>query len=123
MRQTTNGSGDVDKDACEILMHQTLAYAGVPTSLGSYSPGQEKAPGAFRSAGFPDMLRKEGLNVMDCGDLPVRRWCPDKETPLSQHWKGVVAPVQETERHLSKSLTRGRIPIVIGRTCTIEFGW
>ena len=42
-------------------MGQTIAYVGIPTSLGSYGPGQEKAPQAFRNAGFPEMLRKDCL--------------------------------------------------------------
>ena len=103
-------------------MNQTIVYAGVPTSLGSYGPGQEKAPQAFREAGFPEMLREEGLTVVDCGDLPVRRWHPDKANPLAQHWQAVVACVQETDVHLSDSVGRGFIPVVIGGNCTIEFG-
>jgi arginase len=67
-----------------------IAYAGVPTSLGSYGPGQEKAPQAFRDAGFPAMLRKEGLTVVDYGDLPVRRWRPDRNNLFAQHWETVV---------------------------------
>jgi len=103
-------------------MGQTIAYAGVPTSLGSYSPGQEKAPQAFRDAGFPEMLRKEGLTVVDYGDLPVRRWRPDKKNLLAQHWEAVVACVQETEAHLSEAVSQGHIPVVIGGNCTVELG-
>src|SRR5579864_1095519 len=103
-------------------MRPTIAYAGVPTSLGSYCPGQEKAPKAFRDAGFPEMLRKEGLTVVDYGDLPVRRWHPDKKNPLAQHWEAVVACVQETEAHLSEAVNQGHVPVVIGGNCTIELG-
>jgi arginase len=71
-------------------MGRTIAYVGVPTSLGSYGPGQEKAPLAFRDAGFPEMLRKEGLAVVDIGDLPVRRWRPDRTNLLAQHGEAVV---------------------------------
>jgi arginase len=103
-------------------MVRTIAYVGVPTSLGSYSPGQEKAPQAFRDAGFPEMLRKEGLTVVDYGDLSVRRWRPDRQYPLAQHWEAVVACVQEIESHLSEALSQGHIPVVIGGNCTIEIG-
>jgi arginase len=101
---------------------QTIAYAGVPTSLGSYSPGQEKAPQAFRNAGFPEMLRKQGLKVVDYGDLPVRRWRPDKTSLLAQHWEAVVACVRETEAHLSQAVSQRHIPVVIGGNCTIALG-
>jgi len=103
-------------------MGQTIAYVGVPTSLGSYGPGQEKAPQAFRDAGFPEMLRKEGLTVVDFGDLAVRRWRPDKTNPLAQHREAVAACVQETEVHLLESVRQGLIPVVIGGNCTVELG-
>ena len=103
-------------------MGQTIAYVGIPTSLGSYGPGQEKAPQAFRDAGFPEMLRKEGLAVVDYGDLPVRRWRPDKTNLLAQHWEAVVACVRETETHLSESISQGFIPVVIGGNCLVELG-
>ncbi len=103
-------------------MGRAIAYVGVPTSLGSYGPGQEKAPQAFRDAGFPEMLRQEGLTVVDYGDLFVRRWRPDRTNLLSQHWEAVVACVQETETHLSESVSQGLIPVVIGGNCTIEIG-
>src|SRR5437588_5244104 len=103
-------------------MGQTIAYVGVPTSLGSYSPGQEKAPKAFRDASFPEMLREKGLTVVDYGDLPIRRWCPDKKNRYAQHWEAVVACVQETEARLSEALDQQHIPVVIGGNCTIELG-
>ena len=103
-------------------MDRTIAYVGVPTSLGSYGPGQEKAPQAFRDAGFPEMLRKEGLRVVDYGDLSVRRWRPDRKNPLAQHWEAVTACVQETDAHLSEAVRQRHIPVVIGGNCTVEFG-
>lgn len=103
-------------------MGRAIAYVGIPTSLGSYGPGQEKAPQAFRDAGFPEMLRKDGLAVVDYGDLPVRRWRPDKANLFAQHWEAVVACVRETEAHLSESVSQGLIPVVIGGNCTIEIG-
>jgi arginase len=106
----------------EVIMGQTIAYVGVPTSLGSYGPGQEKAPQAFRDAGFPEMLQKEGLTVVDYGDLPVRRWRPDRKDPLAQHWEAVTACVQETDAHLSKAVSQRHIPVVIGGNCTVELG-
>ena len=92
------------------------------TSLGSYGPGQEKAPQAFRDAGFPGMLREEGLAVVDYGDLPVRRWRPDRTNLLAQHGEAVAACVRETEAHLSEPVSQGHISVVIGGNCTIELG-
>lgn len=103
-------------------MKRTIGYLGVPTSLGSYGPGQEKTPQAFRNTGFLAMLHDRGLTVADCGDLPVRRWCPDKTNLFAQHWEAVLACVQDTETRLFKSVSDGHVPLVIGGNCTIEFG-
>jgi len=104
----------------EVKMGKTIAYAGVPTSLGSYSPGQEKAPQAFRDACFLEMLREQGLTVLDCGDLPVRRWRPDKANLFAQHWEAVVACVQQIDAHLSEPIIQGHIPVVIGGTAPLS---
>jgi arginase len=117
------GGCTVLSEVCgEMTMGRTIAYVGVPTSLGSYGPGQEKAPQAFRDAGFPEMLRKDGLTVVDYGDLSVRRWHPDRKNPLAQHWEAVIAYVQETDARLSEAVSQRHIPVVIGGNCTVEFG-
>ena len=103
-------------------MSQSIAYLGVPTSLGSYAPGQEKAPQAFRDVDFAGMLRSEGLTVVDYGDLPVRRWRPDTRNLFAQHWEAVVSCVQETAARLSDSVDQGLNSIVIGGNCTVELG-
>src|ERR1700688_3769569 len=97
-----------------IIMGRTIAYVGVPSSLGSYGPGQEKAPQAFRDTGSPEMPRQEGLPGGDYGDLSVRRWRPDRKNPLAQHWEAVIACVQETDARLAEAVIQGHIPVVIG---------
>jgi len=91
-------------------MGRTIAYVGVPSSLGSYGPGQEKTPQAFRNAGFQEMRRMEGLTIVDYGDPSVRRWRPDRENPMAQHWEAVAACVQETDAHLSEAVSQRHIP-------------
>ena len=44
---------------------------GIPTSMGAFAPGQEKAPAALRAAGLVGRLRAVGLAVVDHGDAPV----------------------------------------------------
>ena len=41
-------------------MGRTIAYVGVPTSPGSYSPGQEKALQAFRDGAFRKCFERKG---------------------------------------------------------------
>src|SRR5260370_5142122 len=72
------------------IVTRTIAYLGVPTSLGSYGPGQEKAPQAFRKVGFPDMLRKEGLTVVEFVDILYNRWFPDIKLNSAQHCYEIV---------------------------------
>jgi arginase len=103
-------------------MAQAVAFIGVPTSVGSYSPGQEKAPQAFRAAGFLEMLQAEGLRVVDFGDLPLRRWQPDRSQPLAQDWPTVGACARETRAIVEQALREPNLLVVIGGNCTIEIG-
>jgi len=99
-----------------------IADLGVPSSLGSYYSGQEKAPQAFRRAGFLEMLRKQGLTVVDHGDLPLRRWHPDRTNRCAQHWDAVTGCVKEVEASLSKSVAEGLSLLGVGKKSTIEIG-
>ena len=57
-----------------IKSSSVLELIGVPTSVASYAPGQEKAPQALRDAGLIEALESVGIQVFDRGDLPIQRW-------------------------------------------------
>ena len=62
----------------------SLALIGAPTSLGAFAPGQELAPRALREAGLEADV--------DLGDIPLRRWSPDRSFQEERSLPAVRTP-------------------------------
>jgi arginase len=92
-----------------------LAIIGAPTSLGAFAPGQEQAPNALRAAGF-------GAGLDDFGDIPLRRWRPDREHRRAQNADGVAEAAREVAEHVEAAFRAGRTPVVLGGDCTVGVG-
>lgn len=103
-------------------MVRKLGLIGAPTSMGAFAPGQEKAPGALRKAGLVDLMADAGLEVIDHGDGPIRRWQPDKKSPTAQNLDAVVEVARETANRVGRSVEAGEVPLVLGGDCTLEVG-
>src|SRR4051794_6159927 len=102
-----------------MALDTTLALIGVPSSMGAFAPGQEKAPAALRGAGLTGLLQDVGVPVDDRGDSAVRRFRVDREQPLAMNLPQVAEVVRETA-----SLVRaasGRV-LVLGGDCTVGLG-
>src|SRR6476646_5302342 len=96
------------------MVTRTLAVIGVPSSAGSYAPGQEKAPRALRDAGLLAGLRAAGIAVVDHGDAEVWRWTPDRERPRAQNLEAVVACAAETAERVRAALAAGDFALGLG---------
>jgi arginase len=90
---------------------------GAPTSLGAFAPGQEQAPRALREAGLV-----ERLGAGDLGDIPLRRWRPDREQRRAQNAAGVAAAARELADTVEPAIRDGRLALVLGGDCTVELG-
>lgn len=98
----------------------TIDVIGVPSSMGAFAPGQERAPAALRDAGLIQALERAGLEVRDHGDAELRRWFPDREHPFAQHVDTVHDVALETAERVSSA--DGDVALVLGGDCTIELG-
>jgi arginase len=94
-----------------------VAVIGAPTSLGAFAPGQEQAPRALREAGLV-----ERLGAGDLGDIPLRRWRPDREQRRAQNAAGVAAAARELADTVEPAIRDGRLALVLGGDCTVELG-
>jgi arginase len=92
-----------------------LAIIGAPTSLGAFAPGQEQAPRALREAGAA-----AGLD--DFGDIPLRRWRPDRDNRRAQNATGVAQAAREVAERVEAAIRSGRTPVVLGGDCTVGIG-
>jgi arginase len=103
-------------------MPRMLEMIGVPSSMGAFAPGQEKAPAALRAAGLMERLAASGLDVADSGESERRRWFPDRDHPRAQHVEAVAEVAAETSARVRAAVTRGRVPVVLGGDCTVGLG-
>jgi arginase len=101
-------------------MSRTIDVVGVPSSMGAFAPGQERAPSALRAAELVERLRTAGADVRDHGDGAARRWSPDREHPFAQH----VGPVRDVALETAARVADvvGDLSLVLGGDCTIELG-
>ena len=92
---------------------------GVPSSMGAFAPGQERAPAALRNAGLIERLGASGFDVRDHGDAEVQRWFPDRDHPFAQHVEAVRDVALDTAMRVAAA---DGFALVIGGDCTIELG-
>ena len=92
----------------------SLALIGAPTSLGAFAPGQEQAPRALREAGL--------TADVDLGDIPLRRWAPDRTNRRSQNADGVAQAAREVAERVEAAFRSGYAPVVLGGDCTVGVG-
>ena len=98
---------------------RTIDVIGVPSSMGAFAPGQERAPAALRRANLLERLRDRGFDVRDHGDRGMLRWFPDREHPFAQHVEAVREVALETAGRVAAAEGTA---LVLGGDCTIELG-
>ncbi len=103
-------------------MDRPLGLIGAPTSAAAHSPGQEKAPEAFRVAGIVTRLADAGVEVDDRGDLPMAHFAIDTQHRRAQNVPRVVAYVGQVADAVAPVLDAGEVPLVLGGDCTVLLG-
>ena len=104
------------------MMKRELSIIGAPSSAGAYAPGQEKAPDALREAGLLTLLREQGINVHDYGNVSGFRWQPDLAAPNAMNAAVVERVAGEVASNVHSFLRKGNIALVLGGDCTVELG-
>lgn len=99
-----------------------LSIIGAPSSAGAYSPGQEKAPAAWRRHGLLESLRASGREIHDQGDVAAFRWRPDHRRPKAMNLDAVSATAQAIADKVAAAFSAGDDALVLGGDCTIELG-
>ncbi len=99
-----------------------LAIIGVPSSAGARLTGQERAPQAFRQAGFIENLQSAGLEVIDFGDLPLVTFKPDQQHPKAQNLQLVADVAKSVNKQIERAVRDKAVPIVLGGDCSIALG-
>ncbi|MWV51447.1 arginase (plasmid) [Rathayibacter sp. VKM Ac-2803] len=99
-----------------------VTVLGVPNSAGAYCVGVERAPAALREAGLIAALRAAGAEVVDTGDLTMRRWSPDRESPFAQNVGEEAKAMLELSAAAAGLLAEGERILVLGGSCMVAVG-
>ncbi|MFT0532460.1 arginase [Castellaniella hirudinis] len=96
------------------MNEKTVALIGVPTDVGAGARGASMGPEALRVAGLARALTRQGLRVLDTGNLsgPVNPWQPPEGG--YRHLAEVVQWNQVLFDAVSTQLHAHRIPIMLG---------
>jgi arginase len=100
-----------------------IAIIGVPTDFGSGRRGVDMGPSAIRYAGLQAGLERLGHDVVDLGivPMPVVEQVEVGDTRL-RHLEGCIAAAEGLAKLVSKALTEGRIPVVLGGDHSLALG-
>ena len=98
----------------EIDTNRIIELIGVPTDIGAAHRGSSMGPEALRVAGIDAMLRRLGLEVVDAGNItgPPNPNAPAKDG--YRHLAEVTVWCLNLRDAVSKSLSAGKLPIVMG---------
>jgi arginase len=69
-----------------------------------------------------DRLRDAGVQLHDCGDLPVQRWRPDRSNQYAQNLDQVIEYATRTAAITTDRLRAGDLMLVVGGDCTVGLG-
>jgi arginase len=104
------------------LAKRLLNIIGAATSAGAYSPGQERAPAAFRRHRLEEALASRGRTVRDHGDVASFRWRPDLSRPQAMNLEAVCHTCDKVASHVAAAIAAGEDVLVLGGDCTVELG-
>lgn len=99
-----------------------FTFLGVPTAAGTHGPGQEMTPAALRNRSILSRLQEFGVTVQDAGDLILRPYSPDALNPTKQNLNEILDLTREVDEAVTKILSTGSVPIVVGGDCTVSLG-
>ncbi|SMP64166.1 arginase family protein [Anoxynatronum buryatiense] len=99
-----------------------LKVAGIPMNSGGFYTGTETTPKVLREAGLIDALEKQGISVLDMGDVNIPSYIPRHNVPPIRNWPGPRV-VWEEICHQSKDwFHEDEVLLLFGGDCSIETG-
>jgi arginase len=104
------------------VTRRRVVLIGVASSAGTHHAGQERAPAALRSRGFPDRLRAEGLTVEDRGEVLREVFVADEMTSTARNLAAVVRVARGLADVVADTIAAGALPLILGGDCTITLG-
>lgn len=100
----------------------TVRLIGAPTDVGASIRGASMGPEALRVAGLPEALVRQGLQVVDAGNLAgaVNPQLPSVDG--YRHLPEVVLWNQSVYAAVAEALTQGQVPVMLGGDHCLAIG-
>jgi arginase len=101
---------------------KTISLIGAPTDVGASVRGAGMGPDALRVAGLVEVLRSNGLQVVDRGNLagPANPWAAATGGP--RHLDEVVAWNRAVFSEVADALAAGQTPVLMGGDHCLAIG-
>ncbi len=105
-----------------MTINTRVSLIGAPTDVGAGARGASMGPEALRVANIQPTLEKQGLEVIDRGNLvgPNNPWQPPAEG--YRHLEEVVAWNQAVHDAVHAELSQDRLPILLGGDHCLAIG-
>lgn len=94
-----------------------VAVIGAPSSIASFSAGQELGPTALRHAGLLEALETKGLVVQDFGDAPLQTWTTRRDWYSDDLVAAIVQGLSVVRSKVAEAREQQLVPLVIGGSC------
>lgn len=105
------------------VSERTYHILGVPLRSGSWTPGNEQDPQAYRDVHLLDALKAANVRAHDEGDLAVPSYLPHHTVPPIRNWPGPRIVWDHVRERLIPFLQQpGHVPLLIGCDCSIVVG-
>ncbi|MDY6940867.1 MAG: arginase family protein [Cyanobacteriota bacterium] len=104
-------------------MTRPIEIISIPSSAGATCAGIEQAPAAILAVGLTDALRHVGCDVIQRNDhLPIWPWRDNPDESMASNVEAVLEYIVHTRERVTRSLSDGNLPLVLGGDCSIEIG-
>lgn len=99
-----------------------IKLAGVPSNSGGLYTGTEMTPKILRQAGIIGLFEKQGIEVLDIGDVNIPSYIPRHNIPPIRNWPGPRIVWEEIYKQSENWFENDDLILILGGDCSIVAG-
>ena len=99
-----------------------IKVVGIPSFAGALYSGTEAAPEAMRKAGLIELLKEEGIEVKDLGDIAVPSYMPRHNIAPIRNWPAPRIVWEEIDKSSYQWFGKEEFILILGGDCSIVAG-
>ena len=99
-----------------------IKLAGIPMNSGGFYTGAEMTPKTLREAGLIEAFEKQGVNVVDTGDVDIPSYVPRHNVPPIRNWPGPRVVWEAICQQSKDWFDEDETLLILGGDCSIVTG-